>query len=147
MQAETKKETPSHAAKQMDEVIGEDRSSPTLYIENSGKSISNLNFPFFSEKKCKRCGKLFIPTKPVYAWKDCCSYTCWLHQDERKPYPTKPVEQYSKSGVLMATFESANDAALFVGLKKPQSVRNCCTGKSKYAAGFIWKYKEVKKHD
>lgn len=55
---------------------------------------------------------------------------------------TKPVEQYSKSGTLIAVFDSINDAQNTTGIKCSQ-ISYCCRGKYgfKTAGGFIWKYK------
>lgn len=96
------------------------------------------------DKKCKRCGKNFVPTRPFYQYEDCCSYTCWIHRDDNKRgmHRGRPVEMYSKSGVLIRYFESAYQAANFVNIEKPDNIRLCCNGKYKTSGGYIWKWKE-----
>lgn len=51
----------------------------------------------------------------------------------------KQINQYSKSGELIATYNSAKDAASAMGVSRT-SISNCASGWSKTAAGFIWKY-------
>ncbi len=42
---------------------------------------------FFPEKKCKKCGKIFIPA-PLHKYKDgskyYCSWTCYLHRNDQE---------------------------------------------------------------
>lgn len=103
---------------------------------------TNLDY-IFPTKNCVKCGKVFVPTKPEYAWEDCCSYTCYKHRDDHKKRPNmKPVEMYSKEGRWLMSFESAVDAARHVGLKKADGIRECCLGKIKSSGGFVWRYKE-----
>lgn len=129
---------------------GKDESfSPRLYQINHDLSTPRLNFFQTSglvDRKCVKCGKNFVPTRPEYAWKDCCSYTCYIHRDDEKtkaiPH-AKPVEQYTRDGTYLMTFNSAVEAAEYVGLKKAESIRDCCNEKTESSAGFLWRWKEV----
>lgn len=53
---------------------------------------------------------------------------------------TKHVFQYSKEGVFIKEFISAEEAGKAVGVKK-SAIGNCLCGLSKTSGGFIWKYK------
>lgn len=61
---------------------------------------------------------------------------------------SKPVEKYSRDGILLAKFVSLSEAARSVlNGQTMESARgaicNCCMGKKKSYFGFIWKYKEA----
>lgn len=96
------------------------------------------------DKKCIRCGKNFIPTRPFYQYEDCCSYTCWIHKDDGKKstHIGRPVAMYSKSGVFLRDFDTAYDAAQYANIVKPDNIRLCCNGKVKTSGGYIWKWKK-----
>lgn len=76
----------------------------------------------------------------------------WLTQSENichsvtmKLKPTKGgVDQLSKDGKILNTFQSLNEAARCTGVAKG-SISNCCLGKLKTAGGFVWCYKNQKK--
>ena len=51
----------------------------------------------------------------------------------------KIVGQFSKDGKLIRTFPSASDAARIMKVSK-YSISDCCRGRQKTSAGFIWKY-------
>lgn len=53
---------------------------------------------------------------------------------------SKPVIQYSFSGQLINSFESANMAAKSVDNSNQSKISNCCLGHRKTHAGFIWKF-------
>lgn len=126
-------------------------SFPKLYQIKYDLSTPKLNFcptPGIVDQKCVKCGKNFIRTYPKYAWKDCCSYTCYLHRDDNKEVPhSKPVDMFTQDGGFIKSFSNSIEAAKYVGLMKPDSIRNCCLGKTKTSAGFVWRYKEVKQND
>lgn len=151
MNTETKKETstlPTKAQVEISEKRKKKKSfSLKLYQRNDDLSMPKTQKTFlsmaFQEKSCVRCGKVFIPTRPEYAWGDCCSYTCHLHRDDNKKVPhTKSVEMFTRDGGYVMSFASSMEAAQYVGLTRPHSIRNCCLGKTKTAAGFVWRYKE-----
>ena len=50
----------------------------------------------------------------------------------------KPVEQYSKQGVLLGTYSSQQQASNKTGVRQGD-ISNCITGRQKTAKGFIWK--------
>lgn len=52
-----------------------------------------------------------------------------------------PVIQYDGQGNKIKEFLSITDAASFVGLKSIKGICNCCKGKQRSAAGFVWRYK------
>ena len=51
----------------------------------------------------------------------------------------KKVSQYSLDNELIATFESASEAAINTN-NISQSISKCCHGKYKQSKGFIWKF-------
>lgn len=55
----------------------------------------------------------------------------------RKPRPSRIVEQYSIDGELLDTFSLVEAESR--GFNK-QNIHNCCAGRSKTACGYIWKY-------
>lgn len=53
---------------------------------------------------------------------------------------SKPILQYSKEGIFIKEFPSANEAARQIGIFS-QNINTCCIGRLKTSGGFIWKYK------
>lgn len=83
-----------------------------------------------------RCGKfdfedLFYPQKTNK------NYTEKFYN--RKHY-TKKVEQYSKDGKLLKTWDSIKQTENF-GFNK-NGIISCCRGRSKTSGGYVWKYAE-----
>ncbi len=98
------------------------------------------------EKRCKKCGKTFIPAY-YHIFKDgkrfYCSWTCYNHRNDHKVKAEKKykqVDMYDKSGELLKSFKSARDAADITGYD-PDMIRDACRDGCVYK-GFIWKYKE-----
>lgn len=59
-----------------------------------------------------------------------------------KIFNGKPVEQYTPSGVYVATYESAEEAAKVIGLCRANNIRECCRGKCQRSGGYVWRYKK-----
>ncbi len=55
----------------------------------------------------------------------------------RKPKPSRIVEQYSLNGELLDTFSLVEAESR--GFNK-RNIHNCCAGRAKTACGYIWKY-------
>ena len=55
------------------------------------------------------------------------------------PYNLKKVSQYDKEGNLIRTYNSVKLAAISMG-RTPSSIFNCLAGRTKYSAGYIWRY-------
>ena len=78
--------------------------------------------------------------------KQCGGYQ-WKYKDDKKEIKIVPekggkiVYQYDKQLKLIAIFTSAIDAEKNTGVKAG-NIRQCCSGRSKTAGGFIWKYKK-----
>lgn len=93
---------------------------------------------------CPKCGKEFFPT-PEHVYKEnrlrWCSWSCFSRRKEKKRKQYKIVEQYTLEGVFIRDFDSANQAAEYMGCAT-QTIRNACTGIVGSARKFIWKYKE-----
>jgi hypothetical protein len=51
----------------------------------------------------------------------------------------KFVLQYSKTGELIKEWESVTIAAESLGINR-NAIYNCCNGRCKTTAGFVWKY-------
>lgn len=129
-------------------IEGKEYENPSSILYNEETTLSSPKNHFLlgmglAEKKCVRCGKTYIPTRPEYAWEDCCSYTCYLHRNngaERKN-PARPCTAYDQySGKKYRTFKSAEEAAEYMGLKKAGTIRDCCNGKTRTSCGFLWKW-------
>lgn len=103
----------------------------------------------FHESKCRTCGRLFIPA-PEHALKDCrgiyCKPTCFLNRPAPPPKgsgrKTKPVEQCTLDGEVIAIYPGAFQAEVETGLLKSGIVR-AITKKMVYH-GYIWRYKDEK---
>lgn len=78
----------------------------------------------------------------------------WTEEEKRKqhdkmkgkPLPEaaynqikKEINQYSKTGLFIKTFESKAEASRILKIDA-SSISNCANGKRKTAGGFIWKY-------
>lgn len=152
MNSETKKETSTTPTKAQVEVQNRKKKKSfslkvyhNYYDLSSPIHLKSMLDHTFPDKKCVCCGKSFVPTKPEYAWEDCCSYTCYRHRgDEKKKPHMKPVDQYTKEGKFIGHFKSAVEAAIDAGLKKADGIRDCCNGKTKTSGGFVWRWSEVK---
>lgn len=79
----------------------------------------------------------------------------WSNENYKKPKSEKhkynisknqhkrtPVSQYTLDGIYIADFETIQEASDFTGIKR-NSISACCTGRTKSAHGFIWKYKAL----
>lgn len=116
-------------------------------MRNDGKTFG------FRERKCSVCKRQFVPA-PYHEWDDegvlLCSYTCYMKRIRGKAAKAtkvvngKAVEQYTPSGVYVATFESAEAAAHEVGLMNANNIRECCLGHTRTSCGYIWRYKKEK---
>ena len=55
----------------------------------------------------------------------------------------RDLVEYDKNGILLNTFETAREAAKFLGeIQLNSHINSCCNNKRKTCKGFIWKYKE-----
>ena len=52
---------------------------------------------------------------------------------------SKPVIQCTRAGELVKTWDCISDAARAYG-KNPCTIINCCAGRAKSCAGYVWKY-------
>lgn len=67
-----------------------------------------------------------------------CYRTLGKKQIGKKHWRSKPVVQL-KNGIIIAQFESINQARLQTGIK---NIYLCCNGKYKTSGGYEWKYKK-----
>lgn len=65
-------------------------------------------------------------------------------KEETKIKKSKPIIQYDMDGNYLREWISATEAAKCLG-KDKSNICICCKGRTKYAYGYMWKYKEVKK--
>lgn len=99
----------------------------------------------FVEKRCAKCGKIFIAA-PFHIYKDngeyYCKWTCYNHREDGKANNRKirKVELYGESGELLKVFTSATAAAEHTGYDASR-IRDACREQKPYM-GFIWKYRE-----
>lgn len=96
------------------------------------------------ELRCPMCGKRFIPA-PQHIYKEnrkiYCSWTCFNHRNDHKKTAKKVkiIEQYSKDGELLRTFQSAEEAAIHMNCVE-EGIRSSCR-KHKFYKGYLWRYK------
>lgn len=69
----------------------------------------------------------------------------WRYRGEQPPKKIrrnncKRVEQYSKDGKLIATFDSVKEATIALGQKSFNNITENLKGRSASAYGYIWKY-------
>lgn len=55
------------------------------------------------------------------------------------PHNRRRINQYSKSGEYLNTFNSVKEAGLYVNTV-PSNINNCLSGNTKTAKGYIWRY-------
>lgn len=55
------------------------------------------------------------------------------------PHNRRKINQYSKNGEYLNTFNSVKEAGLYVNTV-PSNINNCLSGNTKTAKGYIWKY-------
>ena len=54
----------------------------------------------------------------------------------------KPVNQYTKEGILVKVWNSMKDACIELNIQK-SSLTKCCQGKRKTAGGYKWEYNQT----
>lgn len=71
-----------------------------------------------------------------------CNYDKYEFKSRSMVLTRRKVNQYSLEGIFIATFESADCAAQYVGLKGGCRITSCCRGYygCKTAGGFLWFY-------
>lgn len=55
------------------------------------------------------------------------------------PHNRRKINQYSKNGEYLNTFNSVKEAGLYVKTV-PSNINNCLSGNTKTAKGYIWRY-------
>lgn len=93
------------------------------------------------ERFCRKCGKVFIPA-PYHIYKDkngiYCNWTCYNHRDTANVRKTKSVAQYTQRGELLRVFNSAEQAAEYIGATV-ESIRKACRNKTLFQNHY-WLY-------
>ncbi len=93
---ETKKALPAGQAESAEgcagaRIEGERNITPSDIVYHEKSTVSTIKpkkrkvFIFgmgLRDTTCVWCGKNFIPTRPEYAWGECCSYTCLRRFEE-----------------------------------------------------------------
>lgn len=57
-------------------------------------------------------------------------------------YNNKPVDQYTKDGIYVDSYDSAKNAAKNLSSKNYGYITNCCKGNLMTAFGYVWRYKD-----
>ena len=73
----------------------------------------------------------------------------WRYKGEPfDKYPSKriytnnrPVDQYTRDGKFIASYDSAKIAGIELGLQSCTSITSCCKGRIKTAFNYVWRYK------
>lgn len=55
---------------------------------------------------------------------------------------SKPIQMFSKDGVLIETFASAHEAEIKLGINHSH-ISQCCNNKRKSTGGYIWKFVQI----
>jgi group I intron endonuclease len=104
-------------------------------IKKLKKSLSNR---IISDSEKKKRRESLLKTKP------------WLYgkenrkravQKSNKEKISKAVNQFTKTGIFLQSFNSLIDAATSLNKKTSSLISHCCKNKRKTAYGYIWKYK------
>lgn len=79
-----------------------------------------------------------------FLWKyedDITDITFFVKQAKKSSHHrNQPVNQYDLNGNFIQTFKTMTEAKNAIGAKSITSITNACTGRSKTAYGFKWKY-------
>ncbi len=144
-----KGKAPEWADSEANEEKGKEYKNPsqTVYHEKDDSSIPKKNNFHYCvglvEKNCAWCGKVYIPTRPEYAWGDCCSYTCCLRYDERRREaltgPRAVIMVHPQKGTDILKFDSTKAASDFAGVEA-RSIRNVCNGLAETSGGYAWRW-------
>ena len=155
---ENEKELPAGQAESSEgcagaRIDGEKELNPQmlLYHKKEGSSIPKKRFFQYgmglTEKNCARCGKVYIPTRPEYAWGECCSYTCYLRYEEEKQEALNNARAvimlHPQTMTDILAFDSAKAAAEFANVE-PKDIRNACNGLSVTSGGYGWRWADEK---
>lgn len=113
-------------------------------IANAMKNLL-IDFPTASNANiCHACEKK-ITTAYGYLWKYSDDNTSIeeliKNADSKQHHRNQMVEQYDLNNTYLNTYKTIKEACLATGIKTPSSITNACTGRSKTAGGYIWKYK------
>lgn len=127
--------------------VSKEYESPSQQVYHGKNGLSIVTNKFLGlgikEKNCAWCGKNFIPTRPEYAWGDCCSYTCCKRFDENRREELigcrAVVMMHPRKKTDILKFDSAKDAGAFVGLEA-KYIRNACNGLSETSGGYSWRW-------
>lgn len=95
-------------------------------------------------KNCCVCYRPFKPHATKRKRNKVCSIKCKMKLDKINAGKRKrPIEQYSKEGVLLKKWDSGRDIKNTLGIAE-SNINKCCNGHIKSAYGFVWKYAIVK---
>lgn len=69
----------------------------------------------------------------------------WYGKFGRNHSKSKPVVQYTKDGTMLRAFDGIHEAARRTGILQP-CISSACSGRTKTAGGYIWKYANENKN-
>lgn len=101
------------------------------------------------EERCIHCGKNFIPTRPEYAYGDCCSWNCLNRHREKiaeEGLTDRVVMMNAYDKRELKLFYSTQEAGDYLGVRK-ESVRDACNGRTKTCCGYAFRWAEKGKTD
>lgn len=151
--SESKTGKPGHSLSEKNkQKISEAHSIPILQYNLDGNFIKKWDSAASASKELNiigsnitACCKGSHKTAGGYIWKYSWDELKPEDIDKHKPfhYQCRQVEQYSLDGEFIAKYDSIKDAAIKNFPDKKQADSNicyCCSGKSKTAYGYIWRY-------
>ena len=149
---ERAREGSSNAQEKLEETKEYRSSSTILYQEETDLSTPNkkkFDGTGIREECCIHCGRVFIPTRPEYAYGDCCSWSCLNRHREKiaqEGLSERVVMMNAYDKRELRVFASAQEAADHLGVRR-ESVRDACNGRQKTCKGFAFRWAEVGKFE
>lgn len=71
-----------------------------------------------------------------------CTHQYNINYGSRTEKTQKPVMQFNKAGVLLATYKGLNEIKKALKIKNISNISDVCKGKRKSAYGYVWKFRE-----
>lgn len=117
------------------------------HIDNNPKNNNSENLLWVSPKEHKKIHENKNRNRMKERWEKDLDYINRMNDPEIKKKQilgsiksnSKPIDQYSKEGRYIKTFDSAVKASNETGIDR-SSITLCCSGKYKSSGGFVWKY-------
>jgi hypothetical protein len=111
----------------------------TKDIVNIYSSLSEVNENLFSHSKIRNVIQGLYETHEGFYWSK-----YYLSPDQINidtTYVPRRIQQLSRTGEIIATFNSMSEASKVTGIGSG-NISKCCSFKAKSAGGFMWRYEQ-----